>query len=145
VVPTSGRTCDTEVLESQVIGEQEHIFDFVDDAPPTPTVGSRVSGPVVSDQANPEPPIDILVRPPFEPTARRSVKREDGEPVAVSPQGKGERAPVWGDDRAETLADSPRDHTASDRNSRVKRLQASRRRPPTLGLAAVEDAGSPQP
>ena len=113
MVPTSGRTCDADLLEAEVIGKQEHVLDFVDDAAPAPTVGSPVSGPVVSDQANPEPPIEILVRPPVEPTARRSVKPQDGEPVAVTPHGKRERAPVWSYDGAKSVADSPQDDTAS--------------------------------
>jgi hypothetical protein len=117
VVPTSGRTRDADLRESQVIGEQEHVLDLVDDAAPAPTVGSRVSGPVVSDQANPEPPIELLVRPPVEPTARRSVKPQDGEPVAVTPHGKAERAPVRGYDRAKSVADGPQDDTACDGSS----------------------------
>jgi hypothetical protein len=120
VVPTSRCARDAETLESEVIGEREHVAGLVDDAPSSPTVGSSVAGPVVGDQANTEPPIELLVRPPFEPAARRSVKRQHGEPTAVTPHGKGERAPVRGYDSAESFADSPPDHTASDRSHRVK-------------------------
>ena len=65
--PAPGRARYREALEPQMIGEHAHVVGLVSDQPSVPTVGAAVPGPVMCDQAHPEPPIEVLVRPPVEP------------------------------------------------------------------------------
>src|SRR5262249_55414974 len=83
-------------------------------AAPTPGGAGRpaVPGPVVRDHEDAEPPIKILVRPPFEPAAGRSVQDQDREAVGVAPQRERELASVRRLESQERLAQGA-EHTLS--------------------------------
>ena len=91
-----------------MIGEHNHVVGLVSDPPSVPTVGAAVPGPVMRDQAHPEPPIEILVRPPLQPAPRCAVKRQHGKPVRIAPHGERQRAPLGAHHRSERFAQLPK-------------------------------------
>ena len=48
----------------------------------------------MGDDADAQSDVHVLVRPPIEAAAGRSVQREDGEPVGIAPDGVRERTSV---------------------------------------------------
>ena len=103
-MPASRPACDTEALETQVIGEREHVVRLVGNLTAQMAVGATVPGPVAGDKAHPEPAIEILVGPALEPAARRPVELDDWKSIGIAPDSEGERAPVGGRRRPKRLA-----------------------------------------
>src|SRR5262249_57290536 len=70
---------DAELLETKVVRQRDDVVDLVGDPTTRATGRPAVPGPVVRDHEDAEAPIKILVRPPFEPAAGRSVQDQDRE------------------------------------------------------------------
>jgi hypothetical protein len=92
--PATGPTGDGEALEAEVVGEENDVVDLVDYTTAASTGRPSVPGPVVRHKADPEPPVELLVRPSLEPTSRRPVQCQDGEPVWFAPDREREHASV---------------------------------------------------
>ena len=100
---TSRSAAHAEALESEAVGEQQHVFGLVGHCPPSPACRPTVSRPVVGHHTHAELPVEVLVRPAAQPGSRRPVQGHDREPLRITPDSEGKDATIRGRRRPERL------------------------------------------